>query len=60
MSRIFGYLFVLVFILGLNFALPRLLPGDPVTALVGEQDLIITPEFRQELRQRYGLDQPLS
>ncbi len=60
MSRVLGYLFVLIFILGLNFALPRLLPGDPLTALVGEQDLILTPEFRQELRQRYGLDQPLS
>ena len=60
MSRVLGYLFVLIFILGLNFALPRLLPGDPLTALVGEQDLIITPEFRQELRQRYALDQPLS
>jgi len=60
MSRVLGYLLILLFILGLNFALPRLLPGDPLTALVGEQDLIITPEYRQELRQRYGLDQPLS
>jgi peptide/nickel transport system permease protein len=60
MSRVLGYLLVLVFVLGLNFALPRLLPGNPLTALVGEQDLIITPEFRQELRQRYALDQPLS
>jgi peptide/nickel transport system permease protein len=59
MSRILGYLFVLIFVIGLNFALPRLLPGDPVTAMVGEQDLILTPEFRQELRQRYALDQPL-
>uniref|UniRef100_A0A7C3UYT9 ABC transporter permease n=1 Tax=Desulfobacca acetoxidans TaxID=60893 RepID=A0A7C3UYT9_9BACT len=60
MSRVLGYLFVLIFILSLNFALPRFLPGDPLTALVGEQDLIISPEFRQELKQRYGLDQPLA
>lgn len=60
MSRVLGYLLVLIFILGLNFALPRLLPGDPLTALVGEQDLIISPEYRQELQQRYGLDQPLA
>ncbi len=59
MSRVLGYLLVLFFILALNFALPRLLPGDPITAYVGEQDLIITPEFRRELRERYGLDQPL-
>jgi peptide/nickel transport system permease protein len=59
MSRVLGYLLVLVFILGLNFALPRLLPGDPLTALVGEQDLIISPAYRQELTERYGLDQPL-
>jgi len=60
MSRVLGYLFVLIFVLGLNFALPRLLPGDPLTALVGEQDLIISPAYRQELRKRYGLDQPLA
>jgi|UniRef100_A0A7V6DQM0 peptide/nickel transport system permease protein len=59
MSRVLGYVFVLLFIVGLNFALPRLLPGDPLTALVGEQDLIISPAYRQELRERYGLDQPL-
>jgi peptide/nickel transport system permease protein len=58
-SRVLGYLFVLLFVLGLNFTLPRLLPGDPFTALAGEQELILTPEFRQELRQRYRLDQPL-
>lgn len=60
MSRILGYLLVLIFILSLNFALPRFLPGDPLTAQVGEQDLILSPEFRQELSRRYGLDQPLS
>ncbi|MBW1992090.1 MAG: ABC transporter permease [Deltaproteobacteria bacterium] len=59
MSRVAGYLLVLAFILGLNFTLPRLLPGEPLTAFVGEQELVLTPEFRQELERRYALDQPL-
>ncbi|MEJ5330893.1 MAG: ABC transporter permease [Desulfobaccales bacterium] len=59
MSRVLGYFLVVLFILGLNFTLPRLLPGDPLTALVGEQELILTPEYRQELWQRHRLDQPL-
>lgn len=60
MSRVLNYLLVFLLVLGLNFFLPRLLPGDPLTALTGEQDVVLTPEFRQELLSRYGLDQPLA
>jgi peptide/nickel transport system permease protein len=59
MSRVLFYLLIFFVVLGLNFFLPRLLPGDPLTALTGEQDLVLTPGFRQELLRRYGLDQPL-
>jgi len=59
MSRVFFYLLIFIAVLGLNFILPRLLPGDPLTALTGESDVVLTPEFRQELQRRYGLDQPL-
>jgi peptide/nickel transport system permease protein len=60
MIRVIHYLLVMFLVLALNFTLPRLLPGDPVTALYGEQDLILTPEFRQEMVRRYALDQNLA
>jgi peptide/nickel transport system permease protein len=59
MIRVINYLLVVFLVLALNFTLPRLLPGDPITALYGEQDLILTPEFHQELIKRYALDQNL-
>jgi peptide/nickel transport system permease protein len=59
MIRASNYLLVVLLVLALNFFLPRLLPGDPVTALYGDQDLILTPEFRQDLMQRYALDRSL-
>jgi len=60
MIRVINYLLVVFLVLALNFTLPRLLPGDPITALYGEQDLILTPEFRQNLVRRYALDQNLA
>jgi len=60
MSRVLFYFLIFFVVLGLNFFLPRLLPGDPLTALTGESDVVLTPEFRQELLARYGLDQPLA
>jgi peptide/nickel transport system permease protein len=59
MSRVLFYLLILFVVLGLNFFLPRLLPGDPLTALTGDSDVVLTPAFRQELQARYGLDQSL-
>jgi peptide/nickel transport system permease protein len=60
MSRILFYFSIFFVVLGLNFFLPRLLPGDPLTALTGDSELVLTPGFRQELLHRYGLDQPLA
>jgi peptide/nickel transport system permease protein len=60
MSRILFYLLIFLVILGLNFFLPRLLPGDALAALTGDPSLAVTPELRQELMHRYGLDQPLA
>lgn len=39
------------------FLVVRILPGDPVTALTG--DFPIPPEYAEEVRRAYGLDQPL-
>ena len=41
----------------LNFALPRLAPGDPMDFLIpAEQAALVSPEQREELAASYGLD----
>lgn len=41
--------------------LPRLLPGDPVTALAGEQVVYdMTPEMHQQLLEEFQLDKPIT
>lgn len=47
-------IFVIILI---NFFLIHAAPGDPVTFLVGSADA--TPEYIEELRREFGLDQPL-
>lgn len=62
MSRqsIVTYAIALVFILALNFLLPRMMPGDPLMAIYGNEALIVmTPQLRAELVERFALDQPL-
>jgi peptide/nickel transport system permease protein len=54
------YLLAFGVIILLNFFLPRLLTGDPVTALAGEQVLYeVTSEEYNELIVQYGLDKPM-
>src|SRR5215207_4567010 len=49
-------LLVLAVAIVLNFALPRLAPGDPIDFLIpAEQANKITPEQRMELASQYGL-----
>ncbi len=63
MSRLGRPLLLLVCLLVLDFALPRLLPGDPLAAPSsgGGQDsaVALTPEARARLLAYYGLDRPL-
>ncbi|MCG8483690.1 MAG: ABC transporter permease [Clostridia bacterium] len=55
------YLAAFVFVILINFMLPRLLPGDPVTALAGEQVLFeMTDKSREQFLVEFGLHQPLS
>jgi len=55
--RRIGYgLITLFIIVTLNFVIFRIMPGDP-TSLVLSPDF--TPEMRQLLLEKYGLDQPL-
>ncbi len=60
-ARIFAYLVTLWVVLTLNFLLPRLLPGDPLAALLDPEssDYVFNAEVRSALEAYYGLDQPL-
>jgi len=49
-----------LFILALNFFLPRMMPGDPLTAIYGDEALVaMTPALKAHLVARFALDQPL-
>jgi peptide/nickel transport system permease protein len=52
------YLLALFIIFTLNFIIPRAMPGDPVTHLLGE-NFIVSESTIQELRQDLGLDKSL-
>lgn len=63
-SRGLEYLLTISVILGLNFLLPRLMPGDPFHYLSGvgaSSDLAATMDAKTEaiLRAYYGLEKPL-
>jgi len=54
------YTIAFLLILALNFLLPRMMPGDPLMAIYGDEALIaMTPEFKAHLIERFALDQPL-
>ena len=54
------YAIAFLFILVLNFLLPRMMPGDPLMAIYGDEALIaMTPELKAHLVERFALDQPL-
>lgn len=50
---------VLVILSIVVFGILRLLPGDPVAALIGEESGSISPEQRAALEHELGLDEPL-
>ncbi len=55
-----NYLAAFLIILAVNFFLPRLMPGDPLTAIYGEEALVhMTPDAQEELIQRFALDRSL-
>ena len=58
-SKVVQYALVLLFITTLNFLLPRAMPGDPLTYIVGEDIVLMTPAQRQEAMERHGLNKPL-
>ena len=57
-TSVVNYLIALVLILSLNFVLPRLMPGDPLQAIYGNEAMIaMTPQLKAELVNRFALDQ---
>ena len=58
LKKLLNVLMLLIAVLVLNFALIHAAPGDPVEALVGEMGGA-TPELIAEMREKFGLDQPL-
>ncbi|NDJ62231.1 MAG: ABC transporter permease [Chloroflexi bacterium] len=58
-KQLLQYGLVLLIAITLNFALPRLMPGNPLALIAGVDVGLLTPEERAEIRDRVGLDQPL-
>jgi peptide/nickel transport system permease protein len=55
-----NYIIAFAIILTLNFVLPRMMPGDPLQAIYGEEALLaMTPQLEAELIQRLSLDQSM-
>lgn len=58
-SRLAQYALVLWVALTLNFALPRLAPGDPLEFLFGQELSTLTPTERTRVLHELGQDRPL-
>lgn len=53
-----NYFIALLAIFSLNFVLPRMIPGDPLHAIYGDEALVaMTPEMEAELIRKFALDQ---
>jgi peptide/nickel transport system permease protein len=54
------YAAALLIILSMNFFLPRMMPGDPLLAIYGEEAFVVmTPELKADLLRFFALDQSL-
>ncbi len=54
-----NYTISFLIILILNFVLPRMMPGDPLRAIYGDEALLaMTPEMETEIIRRFSLDRP--
>ena len=62
--KIIWYLITLVFAVALNFVLPRLMPGDPVSAIAGQAaegmtDAQAIKKVYDEYIEKFGVNQPI-
>ena len=58
LQRLVKGVFIVLVIAIINFILLRLAPGDPVAVMAGQSGAM-DPEVMAELRERFGLDQPM-
>jgi len=58
-GRFLQYAAVLILAITLNFALPRLMPGNPLALLAGVDVGLLSADERAEIMAAAGLDQPL-
>ena len=62
-TKVIQYLITVFVLLTLNFFLPRMMPGDPLSYLLGDPGadapMLLTQEMRANLLEYYGLDKPL-
>ena len=57
--RKFGLAIITLFVVvAIDFTLFRILPGDPIRAVIG-RNVRISPETQQALREQFGLDKPV-
>lgn len=57
-KKVLQYAIVLLVAITLNFLLPRIMPGDPIKYMVGEDYVYMTVEERDALREEHGLNDP--
>ncbi|MCE1157443.1 MAG: ABC transporter permease [Spirochaetia bacterium] len=58
-GKISQYLILLFLASTLNFALPRLMPGDPLLYVVGEDVTLMSAEEKDAMRTKMGLNRPI-
>lgn len=58
-ARVMGYVIVLWLAATANFLLPRLLSGDPIEFLIGEESTRLTAGQRSAVLAQFGLEKPL-
>lgn len=61
-APLISYLLTVFILVTLNFAVPRLMPGDPVAALMaqGSPDYVADEDTRANLEEYYNLDEPFA
>jgi peptide/nickel transport system permease protein len=58
-EKVIRYALVLFVVTTLNFLIPRLMPGNPIINILGEEVYYLAPELVQELKAEFGLDRTL-
>ena len=59
MGKVLRYVITLWVIISMNFLIPRIMPGDPMINLLGEDAVHIDKQILDDLKAEYGLDRSL-